>query len=112
MFLDHYIEEIQGLSKENEVISLYVFGSVLNDLFGEDSDVDFLVDIKGNDPIDYAEKYFDLKFKLQDLIKKPIDLLQQKGIKDSHLLQSIDKSKIKFYEAWSAYLAGRYWQIN
>ena len=99
MFLDEYIEEIQGLCKEHEVISLYVFGSVLNDRFGEDSDVDFLVDISGNDPIDYAEKYFELKFKLQDLIKKPIDLLEQKGIKNSHLLQSIEKSKVKLYEA-------------
>lgn len=61
--------------------------------------MDFLVDIISNDPIDYAENYFDLKFKLQDLFNKPIDLLEQQGIKNSHLIESIDNSKLKLYEA-------------
>ena len=99
MFLDQYINEINELCREHNVKTLYAFGSVLTDNFGPDSDVDFLVDIIANNPLDYAENYFDLKFKLQDLFKKPIDLLEQKGIKNSHLIQNIDNSKLKLYEA-------------
>ncbi|MCK4921578.1 MAG: nucleotidyltransferase domain-containing protein [Bacteroidales bacterium] len=99
MFLDRYINEISGLCKEHNVTTLYVFGSVLTENFGADSDLDFIVNINSTDPLDYAENYFDLKFKLQDLFKKPIDLLEEKGIKNSHLIQSIDNSKVKLYEA-------------
>ena len=99
MFLDRYINEINGLCKKHKVRTLYAFGSVLSENFDAESDVDFLVDIISNDPLDYAENYFDLKFELQDLFKKPIDLLEQKGIKNSHLIQNIDNSKLKLYEA-------------
>jgi len=47
---------------------------VLTDQFGSDSNIDFVVDINSDDPLDYAENYFDLKFKLQDLFKKPVCL--------------------------------------
>jgi len=99
MYLDRYINEISGLCKEHNVKTLYAFGSVLTENFGADSDVDFLVSIYSTDPLDYAENYFDLKFKLQDLFNKPIDLLEEKGIKNSRLRQSIDNSKVKLYEA-------------
>jgi predicted nucleotidyltransferase len=32
------------------------------------------------DPIDYAEHYFDLKFKLENLLDRPIDLLEEKRL--------------------------------
>ena len=51
------------------------------------------------DPIDYAENYFALKFSLEELLKRPIDLLEQKAIQNKYLLQSINKSKRLIYEA-------------
>jgi predicted nucleotidyltransferase len=99
MFLDKYSNDILLLCKTHKVKTLFAFGSVLTDQFGPDSDVDFVVDINSEDPIDYAENYFDLKFKLQDLFKKPIDLLEQKGIRNSYLTQRINKTKQMLYEA-------------
>ena len=99
MYLDDYINDINRLCKMHKVRTLFVFGSVITEKFRPDSDIDFIVDINSNDPIDYAENYFDLKFKLQDLFKKPIDLLEHKGIKNSHLIQSINNSKRILYEA-------------
>ncbi|NOZ45304.1 MAG: nucleotidyltransferase [Chlorobi bacterium] len=99
MNLDNYINDINRLCKMHKVRTLFVFGSVVTGKFRPDSDIDFIVDINSNDPIDYAENYFDLKFKLQDLFKKPIDLLEHKGIKNSHLIQSINNSKRILYEA-------------
>ncbi len=99
MYLDKYIDEINKLCQKHKVKTLYAFGSVLTDKFGPNSDIDLVIDINSNDPIDYAENYFDFKFKLQELINKPIDLLEEKGIKNAHLKRNIESSKLMIYEA-------------
>ena len=81
MYLDQYIIDILALCKTHKVKSLYVFGSVLTKQFGPDSDLDFVVEIDSNDLIEYAENYFEFKFKLQELVNKPVDLLEQKGLR-------------------------------
>jgi len=99
MNINDYINDIKELCKLHKIKTLYVFGSVITDRFRPESDIDFIVDIKSNDPIDYAENYFDFKFKLENLLKKPIDLLEQKGLRNRHLIQSINRSKRMLYEA-------------
>jgi predicted nucleotidyltransferase len=97
MILDKYKNRIQILCRENKVKDLFVFGSVLTANFNEDSDIDFIVDIDSSDPIEYADHYFALKFSLEDLLKRPIDLLENKAIKNPFLLQQIEKTKSKLY---------------
>jgi predicted nucleotidyltransferase len=79
--------------------NLYVFGSVLNETFKESSDIDLPVDLKDSDPFEYAENYFSLKFALEDLFQKPIDIFGQKGLKNQYLIKAIDKNKKLVYEA-------------
>ncbi|MCK9413081.1 MAG: nucleotidyltransferase domain-containing protein [Prolixibacteraceae bacterium] len=97
MYLDIYTNEIRSLCIQNKVKSLYVFGSVLTDSFSEISDIDLVVDIDTNDPFDYADNYFNLKFALQDLFRRPIDLLENKAIKNPYIRQNIDRSKTLIY---------------
>jgi predicted nucleotidyltransferase len=97
MYLDNYINEINRLCLQNKVKSLYVFGSVLTEKFSDKSDIDLVVDIDSNDPFDYADSYFNLKFALQDLFRRPIDLLENKAIKNQFIRQSIDSSKSLIY---------------
>jgi len=97
MYLDKYKDEINDLCLQNKVKSLYVFGSVLTDRFTEKSDIDLVVDIDSNDPFDYADSYFNLKFALQDLFRRPIDLLEDKAIKNPYIRQNIDHSKSLIY---------------
>ena len=99
MYLDAYKYQIKQLCDKNKVKHLFVFGSVLTENFSDLSDIDLLVDIYSDDPIDYAEKYFDLKFQLEDLLKRKIDLLEERGIRNPYLKESIDKSKKLIYEA-------------
>ena len=99
MFLENYLEDIQALCESRKVKSLYAFGSVLTKQFNVNSDVDLIVDIDEDDPIVYAESYFDLKFKLEELMQKPIDLLEKKGLKNRHLLQVIEQTKQVVYES-------------
>ena len=97
MYLDNYRNEINRLCLQNKVKSLYVFGSVMTDQFSEKSDIDLVVDIDSNDPFDYADSYFNLKFALQDLLKRPIDLLENKAIKNPYFLRNLDSSKSLIY---------------
>ena len=97
MYLDKYINEINTLCLQNKVKSLYVFGSVLTNRFSEKSDIDLIVEIDSNDPFDYADSYFNLKFALQDLFRRPIDLLENKAIKNPYIRKNIDSSKSLIY---------------
>jgi predicted nucleotidyltransferase len=97
MYLEKYIREIRILCQKNKVKSLYVFGSVLTDRFTDKSDIDLIVDIDSNDPLDYADNYFNLKFALEELLNKQIDLLEQKAIKNPYLRENIENSKNLLY---------------
>jgi predicted nucleotidyltransferase len=85
------------LCQKYSVSSLYVFGSALTDRFNEQSDIDLVVDIDSNNPLDYAGKYFDLKFALQDMLKRPVDLLEEKAIRNPYLRKEIDNTKQLIY---------------
>jgi uncharacterized protein len=97
MYLEKYIGEIKILCQKNKVKSLYVFGSVLTDRFTNLSDIDLIVDIDSNDPFDYADNYFNLKFSLEELLNRQIDLLEHKSIKNPFLRENIDNSKNLLY---------------
>ncbi len=97
MYLDSYKTAIYKLCIQNKVKALYVFGSVLTERFNEKSDIDLIVDIDSDDPFEYADNYFNLKFALEDLIKRPIDLLENKAIKNPYIKQNIDQSKSLIY---------------
>jgi hypothetical protein len=97
MYLISHIQQIKELCEQHNVDKLYAFGSVLTDGFTKDSDVDLLVDIKDKDPISYSELYFDLKFKLEDLFNRPVDLLEERAIKNPYFRQHLDETKQLIY---------------
>jgi predicted nucleotidyltransferase len=97
MYLDNYKNSVVEFCRQNSVKSLYVFGSVLTDRFNEKSDIDLLVDIDTIDPLVYADSYFNLKFALQDLFQRPVDLLEDKAIRNPFMRERINSTKRLFY---------------
>jgi len=81
------------------VSELFVFGSVLGDSFNEESDIDFVVNFSDVSLEDYADNYFDLKFSLERIFERDVDLLERKAIRNPYLLESIDSTKQLVYEA-------------
>jgi uncharacterized protein len=94
---DNNIIRIQQLCKEYKVKHFSVFGSILTDHFSTDSDIDFVVDFDENDPIKYTDLYFQLKEKLEQLFMRQIDLIEERGIKNSFFRKEIDASKVVIY---------------
>jgi predicted nucleotidyltransferase len=94
---EHKLELEKACSKFN-VNELYAFGSVLSDKFNQESDIDFIVSIRSNDPIEYAENYFDLKFELENIFNRKIDLLEQKSMRNKTFENLVNKQKVLVYE--------------
>lgn len=92
-----YTKDITKLCKMHKVKSLYAFGSVLTDKFDNDSDIDLIVDFAKIDPVEYADNYFDFKFSLQDILKRPVDLLEEKAIKNPFFKNAIDQQRQLVY---------------
>lgn len=91
------IEQINQLCLKHKVRKLYVFGSVLKDSFTNESDIDLVVDFEKIDLQEYADNYFDLKDQLEYVFKRPVDLLEEKGIRNPFLRQQIDFEKQLIY---------------
>ncbi len=49
------------------------------------------------DPIEYAENYFDLKFELEKIFNRKIDLLEQKAIRNKTFKNLVNQKKILVY---------------
>ncbi|MES2587860.1 MAG: nucleotidyltransferase domain-containing protein [Bacteroidota bacterium] len=96
--LNHYSSDIIKLCKTYNVKSLYAFGSVLTDKFKSESDIDLIVDFSPVKLEDYADNYFDFKFSLQEIFKRPIGLLEEKALKNPYFIKAINSSKQLVYE--------------
>ena len=97
MYINAYKNDVTQLCLQNKVKSLYAFGSVLTSRFNNNSDIDLIVDIDSANPLEYADCYFNLKFALQDLFNRHVDLLENKAIKNDYLRREIDNSKQLIY---------------
>ena len=91
------IDSIKGLCAKYHVKSLFAFGSITRDELKANSDIDLVVDIDGNDPLKYSDDYFGLKFQLEQLLKRHVDLLESKALKNQYLKQSIENTKVLVY---------------
>lgn len=95
--LDKHIDAIRKLCSHYKVKELYAFGSVLTHEFNTESDVDLIIDF---DPIEtalYADNYYDFKFSLQNILQRPIDLLEEKAIKNPYFMQILDQQRQLIY---------------
>ena len=97
--LEEHIEQINLACNTYYVKSLFAFGSVVTDKLKTESDIDMVVDIDSKDPIDYSDNYFALKFQLENILKRPVDLLEDKAIKNPFLKKQIDNTKVPIYAA-------------
>jgi predicted nucleotidyltransferase len=75
---------------------LSLFGSVLRDDFGPDSDVDVLIEFEPGASVTYFD-LADMKFELEDLIGREVDLLTPNALSQYFRQQVIDTA-VALYE--------------
>lgn len=91
------INSIKALCRKYNVKSMSVFGSVLTDRFNADSDVDILVSFDKSSILDYFTNYFDLKYALQDLFGRDVDLVEEETMKNEYFKDNVDRTKMVIY---------------
>lgn len=93
-------EAFQSLCENHKVGKLYAFGSSTRKDFSEqDSDIDLLIEINTEDPMERGEKLISIWNKFEDFFQRKVDLLTYKSIKNPILKRNIDATKILIYEA-------------
>ena len=95
--IDLHFNDILTLCKKHKVKSLYGFGSVYTDQFNAESDVDLVVDFENIDVLEYGDNYYDLKFSLETILKRKVDLLEEKAVKNPYFKQSLNQNKVLIY---------------
>ena len=95
--LEKYQNDIKLLCVKYNVSRLYALGSVLTDKFKDSSDVDLIVSFDKVKIDDYANNYYNLKFSLEDIFKRPVDLLEEKALKNPYFNKIVEKQRQLVY---------------
>jgi len=100
--IDKHIDSLINLCKQHKVKELYLFGSILTTRFNKDSDIDMLVQFDHVDILEYADNYFDFKEKLEKLLGREIDLLENQAIRNPIFRKILDRDKKIVYDRETA----------
>jgi hypothetical protein len=95
--IDQYSGDIRALCLQHKVRRLYAFGSVLTNQFKDISDIDLIVDFEPVDVRLYADNYFDLKFALEGIFRRPVDLLEEKAICNPYFREAVESQRQLVY---------------
>lgn len=95
-------DQIIKLSELHNVKELYLFGSVLTDKFTDSSDVDMLIQFDKVELLNYFDNYMDFKERLEEILKRPVDLVENQAVRNPVFRQVLDREKQLFYERRSA----------
>ena len=100
--IEKNIDSLILLCKQHKVRELYLFGSILTPKFNKDSDIDMLVQFDNVDILEYADNYFDFKEKLEKLLGREIDLLENQAIRNPIFRKILDRDKKIVYDRETA----------
>ena len=91
------MDKIIALCKKYKVSKLFVFGSILTNRFNKESDVDFIVNFDKAQVTDYFSNFFDLKYAVEDILGREVDLLEEHAIRNHYLKETIEQTKALIY---------------
>jgi len=96
--VEQNIASVSDLCKQHNVKNMYLFGSVLTNRFSPESDIDVLVNFGDVNLYHYFDNFMELKDGLEQLFNRPIDLVEEKTVKNPVLRRSIERNKKLIYE--------------
>ena len=100
-FLTNNLAQIYEACTQFGVKHLYVFGSITDNRFSPQSDVDFLVRFKESAYNHLFDNYMNLHYRLAEIMHRKIDLLTEDSLTNDpnpFFNQSIEHTKILIYD--------------
>ena len=93
-----YRSRLIELCRSLSVRHLDLVGSAAReDFHPESSDIDVLIEFEGSH--DLFDRYFELKFGLENIFGRKVDVIQRRAIKNPHLRTSFEQDRVTVYEA-------------
>ena len=96
--LKENINKIKSLCADHNVKTLFAFGSVCTAKFNKSSDIDLLISFNTMDYADYADNYFLIADKLEEILQRRVDLITDKSLSNPFFIDSLNQTKTKIYE--------------
>jgi len=98
-----HIEQISQICLEHQVEQLFIFGSIATDTFSDQSDVDILIQFGTQiNPLNYFDNYMDFKEKLESVLNREVDIVENQAVRNPIFRKILDRDKILIYERKSA----------
>lgn len=98
-YINLRINEFTKLCLSHNVTYLYAFGSsVKGDFNQKSSDIDLLIEINEDNPIEKGSKLINIWDKFEAFFERKVDLLTSSSIKNPILRQNIEASKVLIYD--------------
>ncbi len=93
------MSEFLSLCQKHKVKKLYAFGSSVTAAFKEESsDIDLLVELEQQDPIERGEMLISFWDKMEAFFHRKVDLLTFTSIKNPILQEQVDLTKVLVYD--------------
>ncbi|GIL22117.1 MAG: nucleotidyltransferase [Bacteroidota bacterium] len=87
------------LCRTHKVDKIYAFGSSVTNHFNpQKSDIDLVVKVDIDDPVDRGEALLSLWDNLEELFKRKVDLLTEDSIRNPYLKANINRTKKLIYD--------------
>ena len=96
--LSAHLTALTALCRQYHVQRLAAFGSVLTPAFGLESDVDFVAAFEPMPVEDYADNYLALKFALEQVLQRPVDLLEAQALRNPYFRAQMEATQQVIYE--------------
>jgi predicted nucleotidyltransferase len=87
--LNHYKQKIKLIGEENGISNIRIFGSVIRNEDGTDSDIDLLIEV------DEDRTLFDVirfKYSVEHLLGREVDVISDRAVHKSLKTEIIDKA--------------------
>ena len=94
---EKYQDQIDQICLRYNVKKLTVFGSALSDHFEDSSDIDFFLELKTTEG--GIKKYMNIKFELEKLFIRPVDLVMPKAITNQRIKKYMYSNMKEIYAA-------------
>jgi len=87
-----------SLCTHHHVRTLYAFGSSVSERFDEkSSDIDLLIELEEEDPVERGEKLISIWDSLEIFFQRKVDLLTNTSLRNPYLKRNIDSTKVLIY---------------
>ncbi|MBP6001949.1 MAG: nucleotidyltransferase domain-containing protein [Pyrinomonadaceae bacterium] len=93
--IEQYQESIQAVCRDLSLRRLDIVGSAARDDFGSKSDVDVLVSFDNDERL--FGRYFELKERLEAIFDRPVDVIEERAVKNPYFKRAIEKDRIRIY---------------